>query len=67
MAKVKAKVLCFVANGLREPGDVFEYEGRRNSNLEYLEEATVELDTKTPEAPTRRLRKGKLTETSVTE
>jgi len=67
MAKVKAKVLCFVANGLREPGDVFEYDGRRNGNLEYLEEAEVEPEAKAPEAPTRRLRKGKPTETSVTE
>jgi hypothetical protein len=67
MAKVKAKVLCFVANVLREPGDVFEYEGRPNSNLEYFEEATVEPESKTPEASARKLRKGKPTETSATE
>lgn len=67
MAKVKAKVLCFVANGLREPGDVFDYEGRPNSNLEYLEEATGEPEAKAPEAPTRKLRKGKTAEASVTE
>jgi hypothetical protein len=36
MAKVKAKVLCFIDNGLRQPGDEFEYEGPFNGNLEYI-------------------------------
>jgi len=37
MARVKAKILCFVDNGLRQPGDEFEYKGPLNANLEYLD------------------------------
>lgn len=37
MARVKAKILCFVDNGLRQPGDEFEYKGAFNKNLEYLD------------------------------
>lgn len=37
MARVRAIRLCFVDNGLRKEGDVFEYNGRRNANLEYLD------------------------------
>lgn len=37
MAKVKAKVLCFVDNGLRQTGDTFEYDGPFNHHLEYLD------------------------------
>jgi len=37
MAKVKAKVLCFVDNGLRNPGDVFEYNGPANGNVEPID------------------------------
>jgi hypothetical protein len=42
MARVKAKVLCFVDNGLRQPGDEFEYKGAFNKHLEYMD--------KTPDA-----------------
>lgn len=43
MARVKAKILCFVDNGLRQPGDEFEYKGSFNTNLEYLDKKP-ELD-----------------------
>jgi hypothetical protein len=44
MARVKAKVLCFVENGLRQEGDVFQYNGPPNGNLEYLDGAPVVAD-----------------------
>jgi hypothetical protein len=34
--RVRAKVLCFVDNGLRKPGDEFNYEGPASRNLEPL-------------------------------
>ena len=37
MPKVQAKVLCFVDNGLRQAGDIFEYSGPRNNNVEILD------------------------------
>jgi hypothetical protein len=37
MAKVKAKVVCFVDNHYRNEGDVFQYNGPFNGNLEYLD------------------------------
>jgi hypothetical protein len=67
MAKVKAKVLCFVDNGLRNPGDVFEYNGAYNHHLEYLEGMANDASSRTSEMPPRRLRKGKTAEASVTE
>lgn len=67
MPKVKAKILCFVDNGLRQPGDVFEYKGPHNSNLEYLEVADAEPEPTVSEAPQRRLRKGKVAEAAGTE
>ena len=57
MAKVKAKVLCFVDNGLRQPGDVFNYEGPYNKHLEYLEAAKQpEHAADSSEAPAPKLR-----------
>lgn len=67
MAKVKAKVLCFVDHGLRHPGDVFEYKGPYNHHLEYLEGAVQAPEVEASDMPTRRLRKGKTAEASVTE
>lgn len=67
MAKVKAKVLCFVDNGLRQPGDVFDYDGPLNLNLEYLEGAGSAPEVKASDMPPLRLRKGKTAEASVTE
>lgn len=37
MAKHKALVDCFVGNALRKVGDVFDYFGPENKNLENLE------------------------------
>lgn len=45
MAKVKAKVKCFVDNTLREAGEVFEYNGPENGNLELADKKIL------PEAP----------------
>ena len=47
MAQVRAKTLCFVENGLRREGDVFDYNGPKNTNLEYLKGAPV--DDEVPE------------------
>ena len=55
MAKVKAKVLCFVDNHLRQEGEVFEYNGVRNTNLEYID--TAPETTEEPEQPVRKLRR----------
>jgi hypothetical protein len=67
MPKVKAKILCFVDNGLRQPGDVFEYNGPRNRHLEYIEEVGAETESTVSDAPQRRLRKGKVAESAGTE
>lgn len=50
MAQVRAKTLCFVDNGLRHEGDVFDYNGPKNTNLEYLKGAPVEDDEVEQEA-----------------
>jgi len=42
MAQVRAKVVCFIDNGLRQEGDVFQYDGPFNGNLEYLDGSPVE-------------------------
>lgn len=44
MAQVRAKVPCFVDNGFRREGDVFDYTGPKNTNLEYLSGAPVERE-----------------------
>lgn len=67
MPKVKAKILCFVDNGLRQPGDVFEYTGPQNRHLEYVEAAGAGPDPTASDAPPRRLRKGKVAEAAGTE
>ena len=57
MAKVKAKVLCFVDNGLRQPGDTFNYDGPYNKHLEYLEGGSQpERAADSSEAPMPKLR-----------
>ena len=69
MAKVKAKVLCFVDNGLRQPGDTFNYDGPYNKHLEYLEDAKQPeraADSSDAPAPKLRGRKPKA-EVSATE
>lgn len=62
MAQVRAIRLCQVDNTLRQEGDVFEYNGPQNGNLEYLEgqppkakaEATVEAEAPAAEAATKK-------------
>ena len=56
MAKVKAKVLCFVDNGLRQPGDVFDYAGPYNHHLEYLDGGVPSERASHEEAAPPRLR-----------
>ena len=60
MAKVKAKVLCFVDNHLRQEGEVFEYSGVHNTNLEYLDAA--DNDTASEAQPARKLRRPRQTD-----
>ncbi len=60
MAKVKAKVVCFVDNHYRQQGDVFNYSGPFNGNLEYLEGAPEEKPEM--EQPARKLRRPRQTD-----
>ena len=39
MARVKAAVKCFIGNAIREEGEVFDYDGPANGNVEPLDEA----------------------------
>ena len=45
MPMYRAKVLCFVDNGLREEGAVFEYNGPPNTNLERADGKSEEADS----------------------
>ena len=58
MARVKAIDLCFVDNGLRQPGDVFNYDGPFNRHLEYLDGGPKDVDG-SDEEPRPRLRPGR--------
>ena len=49
MAQVRAIRKCFIDNALREEGSVFEYEGPKNTNVEYLDGAP---DDEVKAAPT---------------
>lgn len=42
MSKVKAKTVCFIDNSIRKEGDVFEYNGPKNSNVEILDAEEIE-------------------------
>lgn len=55
MAQYQAKVKCFVANSLREEGEVFEYNGPENTNLELVQDEVEE--TPETEQPKRRSRR----------
>ena len=59
MAMVKAKVLCFVDNSLRQPGDAFNYEGPYNHHLEYLDGEPQAARLSDEEAPAPKLRPGR--------
>ena len=59
MAKVKAKNLCFVDNGLRQPGDTFDYDGPYNHHLEYLEGVAQPARPSDEDAPAPKLRPGR--------
>ena len=51
MAKVKAKVKCFIDSALREEGEIFEYCGPENECIEPIEEIEaieVVLNSETP-------------------
>lgn len=44
MPHVRAKVVCFIDNHLRQEGDVFEYNGPPNSNVEPIGSAPAEAE-----------------------
>jgi hypothetical protein len=45
MPMYRAKVTCFVDNGLREEGTQFEYNGPRNTNIELVGGKSEEADS----------------------
>lgn len=64
MPQVRANRTCFVDNGLRQEGDVFEYNGPPNKCLDTLgsakaPEPQVQDDVAELPAPRPRLRKAK--------
>jgi len=65
MPKVQAKILCFVDNGLRQPGDIFEYSGPRNDNVKLLDgswdDAVIETNAGVMEATRRKPGRPKMT------
>ena len=56
MARVRAKVVCFVDNSLRKEGEVFEYNGPHNGNLEYIDKPAVQEDHEPAVTPVVRRR-----------
>lgn len=64
MPFVKANCVCFIANTLRREGEVFEYNGRPNRNVDPVgpaprEDAPApEPETPVAEAPKLKLRRG---------
>ena len=56
MARVRAKVVCFVDNSLRKDGEVFEYNGPHNGNLEYIDKPAVQEDPEPAVTPVVRRR-----------
>jgi hypothetical protein len=69
MARVKAKVVVFIDNHLRQEGDVFNYDGPFNKHLEYLEGSPRAEQASDEDAPAPKLRPGRKpkTETRATE
>jgi len=55
MAKVKAKVLCFIDNTLRQEGEVFDYAGPPNGCVELFDHS----DGADEQAPAPKLRPGR--------
>lgn len=70
MAQVKAIATCFVENGLRQPGDVFEYNGPPNRHLERIDRDGDGSDPEPPDADRpatrRRVRAAKQDATATT-
>ena len=63
--QVRALKKCFVDNALREEGDVFNYNGPRNTNVEPINgswnDAVGETTTAVMEAPKRKPGRPKMT------
>lgn len=59
MPQYRAKVKCYVDNGIREEDEVFEYNGPENGNLELVsgKPAPVELAEETEAKPQKGFRK----------
>lgn len=53
MAQYRAKVVCFVDNSLREEGEVFEYKGPENTNLELVQSEVDHKDRDPKRGPRR--------------
>lgn len=51
MPRYRAKELCFVDNGLRHPGDVFDYNGPPNDHIERIDVVREESLEDTEQAP----------------
>lgn len=65
MPLYRAKVRCFVDNGMREEGAVFEYKGPLNTNLELVDKTGAQ-DVELVESPKKGKPKAKqLTDDSV--
>lgn len=54
MALYRAKVRCFVANGMREEGVVFDYEGPENTNLEPVDKPAKDAEPEKAKHKTKR-------------
>jgi hypothetical protein len=67
MPKYRAKVKCFVDNSLREVGDVFEYNGPLNTNLERVGPVPDQVEEDTPEPSPVVRRPGRPRKTAITE
>jgi hypothetical protein len=62
--KVRALVTCFIDNGLRKEGEVFEYNGPANGNVEPLD---APREPEQPEVvPVVRPKRGRPAKTTVT-
>lgn len=60
--RVRALALTFIDNGLRRPGDEFEYNGPENHHLESLEVSEEEVSKPAPKPaspPRKRVRNRK--------
>lgn len=67
MPKYRVLVRSFINNGLREEGDIVEYDGKAGSNLELLEgeEDDAPVEKAQSKKPWAKLKRGDAAEGSV--